>query len=422
MFKKLRNGILALNMVITSIVMILAFMVVFLITAANIQADNEHKALNNPSFAVTVDENGVVQQTLSAVDLAESEYRDAVVSAWEHRGDSTYERVEFAGRTWIYLVSYAESLVIDMSDAIAGENGATGAIVEALEGDSGTLDTPGILEKSWRINFLDITDSQKTLQDLLLTFLAVGVVMLGVIFFISLFFANRAMRPVVEAWDRQRRFVADASHELRTPLAIMSANYDALLMNKKETIESQMEWLEYMHFGMERMTKLTNDLLTLNSVENSALDPQFAEVDMSAVVGDVVASMDSLAAEKHLELRPSIASGVVVLSDRSRVEQVITALYENAVKYTPEGGAIEVSLAMSGGRVICSVRNTGEGIDPEALAHIFDRFYRADASRTSETAGYGLGLSIAKTIAEKLGGDLTAESIPDEWTTFTLTL
>jgi signal transduction histidine kinase len=401
MFKQLRNGILDFNMVITSVVMILAFAAVFFITAANIQANNEHALVNAPSLALTVDDNGTVQQTFSSLDIPESEYRDAVAYAWEHRENTSFERTEFAGRTWLYAVSYAETLVTSLdSDGI-------------IDFEPPTSDT--------KISFLDISDSLRTLQDLLLTFLAVGIVMVVVIFLISRYFANRAMRPVVEAWDRQRRFVADASHELRTPLAIISANYDALLMNREETIESQSEWLDYMRFGMDRMTKLTNDLLMLNTVEDTAIGVRLSDFDIGAVVEEVVASMEPLAKEKGIEPQLSIAPGIVVHSDRALVEQVVSVLYENALKYTEQDGTIKVSLTATGGHISCTVKNTGEGIDPEALSHIFDRFYRADASRNSETSGYGLGLSIAKSIAEKLGGDLVTESRQNGWTTFTFT-
>jgi signal transduction histidine kinase len=406
MFKKLRNGILILNMVITSIVMVLAFAVVFFITSANIQTDNEHELANAPSFAVTLDDEGVIEQRYSLIDISESDYLDSVNDAWEQRESMGFERVEFAGKTWLRSISQAQTF-IDFSTEELGEGGGQHFASADI---------------SWQVSFLDISGSQKTLRDLLLTFLAVGVVMLVVIFLISRFFANRAMRPVVEAWDKQRRFVADASHELRTPLAIMSANYDALLMNAEETVESQMEWLDYMRFGMDRMTRLTNDLLMLNSVEDTAIKTQPAPFDMSAVVSDIVASMEPLAAEKGIEPTLAITPNITVNSDQALVEQVISVLYENAIKYTEKSGTLEVALVPLNNRVSCSVRNTGAGIAPEALPHIFDRFFRTDASRNSETSGYGLGLSIAKTIAEKLGGTLIAESVPNEWTRFTFTL
>jgi signal transduction histidine kinase len=410
MFKKLRNRILVLNMVITSIVMISAFSVVYVITAANIQTDNEHELMNIPSLAITLDENGEFLQRFSLIEIPESDYSASVQEAWESRENPGVVRVEFAGKTWLRSIAQAQTLIDFVTE---------GTSETPSESPSASYELTDI---TWQVSFLDITGTQKTLRDLLLTFLAVGVVMLAVIFLISRFFANRAMRPVVQAWNQQRRFVADASHELRTPLAIISANYDALLMNKEETVESQQEWLGYMKSGMDRMTKLTNDLLVLNTIEDGGATVQAALFDLSAAVQNVVASMEPLARERGIEPRLAIAPNVTLISDQALVEQLVSALYENALKYTEKGGTIELALVPSAGRVSCSVRNTGDGIPPEAIEHIFDRFYRVDASRNSETSGYGLGLSIAKTIAEKLGGTLIAKSTPNEWTSFTLTL
>ena len=132
--------------------------------------------------------------------------------------------------------------------------------------------------------------------------------------------------------------------------------------------------------------------------------------------------MEAAAAEKGLSLSKSIGQGLVINSDQEMVRQVFAILLENAIKYCDENGQISVSLAKSGHRVICSVKNSGRGIAKEDLPRIFDRFYRADKSRAGENGGFGLGLSIAKTMINRLGGDLTAESIENEWTVFTFTL
>ena len=182
--------------------------------------------------------------------------------------------------------------------------------------------------------FLDVTMYKKTLFQLLTTLLSVGLIMLFAIFIISLYFANRVIKPISEAWERQKQFVADASHELKTPISIINANYDALLANQEETIKSQLKWLDNLKIGTNRMTKLINDLLSLAQMEDLSFVMQKVPFNMSSAVNEVILSMEAVMAEKDIELISSIKPDIIVKSDPERVKQVITILLDNAVKYT----------------------------------------------------------------------------------------
>ena len=412
MFKKLRNRLLLLNMAVTSLVMLAAFSAVYLTTYHNIQNENQKKldgmsksftissegppgqpetapdgSSSNkreqghvvsmvssdytPSFAIFVNKNGAVVDIDTIIDLPEETYSEAAQAAWQKGGQST---IDLKGRLWLYSIT-------PVSITHIYEDGRS---------------VTNVSDDRYQISFLDITDTQKTLRDLLITFIFVGLAMLAVIFFVSLYFANRSIQPISSAWEKQRQFVADASHELKTPLSIITANYDALLSNQDETIRSQREWLDYMKIGTDRMAKLINSLLLLAKMEDINIEASKAPFVISGAIDQDIASMEAAAAEKGLSLSKSIGQGLVINSDQEMVRQVFAILLENAIKYCDENGQISVSLAKSGHRIVCSVKNSGRGIAKEDLPRIFDRFYRADKSRAGENGGFGLGLSIAK--------------------------
>lgn len=433
MFRKLRNKFLFLNMIVTSLVMMTAFGIVYLTTYSNTKADIERR-LNNvsgsfviydsekpavpgsesskvvngrdkintshkvtsdytPSFVITVDKTGNVLEINSLIDIPEDEYIEAAYTAWNQKNSST---INIAERTWIYKISPVE-------------------VTRTTNGQITQTEFPDI----YQILFLDITDMLKNLNDLLFTFLFVGIGMLIVIFLISIFYANRSIRPISESWAKQKQFIADASHELKTPLTTIMTNCDVLEANENETIKSQREWLGYIKVGADRMNKLVNSLLTLARVEGLNLQTSKQSFDMAALVCDVMQSMEAATITKKLNIDRKIEFVGDIYGYEDSVRQVFTILYENAVKYVNEGGNINVSVRRTKKGVSCTVKNTGKGIPAKDLPYVFDRFYRSDTARSNEENSYGLGLSIAKSIAGQIGGKITAKSVENEWTEFT---
>lgn len=433
MFRKLRNKFLFLNMIVTSLVMMTAFGIVYLTTYSNTKADIERR-LNNvsgsfviydsekpavpgsesskvvngrdkintshkvtsdytPSFVITVDKTGNVLEINSLIDIPEDEYIEAAYTAWNQKNSST---INIAERTWIYKISPVE-------------------VTRTTNGQITQTEFPDI----YQILFLDITDMLKNLNDLLFTFLFVGIGMLIVIFLISIFYANRSIRPISESWAKQKQFIADASHELKTPLTTIMTNCDVLEANENETIKSQREWLGYIKVGADRMNKLVNSLLTLARVEGLNLQTSKQSFDIAALVCDVMQSMEAATIAKKLNIDRKIEFVGDIYGYEDSVRQVFTILYENAVKYVNEGGNINVSVRRTKKGVSCTVKNTGKGIPAKDLPYVFDRFYRSDTARSNEENSYGLGLSIAKSIAGQIGGKITAKSVENEWTEFT---
>ena len=256
---------------------------------------------------------------------------------------------------------------------------------------------------------------------------------MAVLFLLNLLFSRWALRPVQQAWNRQQQFVADASHELKTPLTVILANNAILRQRSNETIASQAQWIESTQMEAERMQGLVTDMLDLARSDAAAAKATTRErVDFSRLVEGEVLTFESVAFEKGLTWESAVAPGVAVAGDGRRLQRLVAVLLDNACKYTDPGGRIDVTLAADERAAELAVRNTGEPIAPDDLAHLFDRFYRADKARThlalssdddSPTpGGYGLGLAIAQDIAQAHKGTLRVTSTAAEGTTFTLRL
>lgn len=236
------------------------------------------------------------------------------------------------------------------------------------------------------------------------TFFAGGASLI-VIFFIALYLSGRAIKPVKEAYEAQKRFVADASHELKTPLTVISANADVLSGELGEN-----KWLSFIKAEAQRMGGLVNNLLYLAKTDASESAFETEKFSLSDAVISAVLPFESVCYEKNKKLTLSVEENISFKGDERKLSQVTAILMDNAVKNADDGGEIKVTLCEQGGRRLLTVYNTGAGIAPESLTKIFDRFYRADDSRERETGGFGLGLSIAKTIVEAHKGKIWAES------------
>lgn len=265
------------------------------------------------------------------------------------------------------------------------------------------------------------TDSWKSLA---FTLAIAGLGTLAVFFIISLLLSKWALKPVREAWDSQRQFVADASHDLKTPLTVILANTSILLKHPEHSIASESQWIESTQAEAENMQGLVNEMLELAQVE-SAQDRQgvpHEPLDFSDLVDGETLLFDSVALERNCQFDCDIEEGLQVSGDVAQLTKMVSTLVENAFKYVDERGTIEIGLRRMGKNVMLTVRNSGSTISEADLPHIFDRFYRTDKARTSGAGGFGLGLAIAREIARSHGGDITCKSNATDGTTFTVTL
>ncbi|WP_315444013.1 ATP-binding protein [uncultured Selenomonas sp.] len=227
-----------------------------------------------------------------------------------------------------------------------------------------------------------------------------------------------AMKPVREAYERQRQFAADASHELRTPLAVVLASADLLRSDPSITSPFLKQVIEDVRDEVKKMTKLVGDLLTVARTDGKANQIKPVRMDLVAAAQQTVRIMRPFAEKKDIVIDEVLPKRVEINADEQKIRQLILILVDNAVKYTPERGHISVCVQEEKGGVQISVADTGIGIAPDHQERIFDRFYRVDKARSRRMGGNGLGLAIAREIAEAHGGTISVESEMGKGTTF----
>lgn len=304
------------------------------------------------------------------------------------------------------------------------EEDAAEYAVEALKSD----DSKGFIDNyrygirceglNTRVTFVDCTRMLWSFKRFLLASITMSVAGLAVIFAVICYFAGRIVRPVAESYEKQKRFITDAGHEIKTPLAIIKANIDVMRMDMddlRETaaaddaVDSLGESLSDIDGQVDRLTSLTNDLVYLSRMEEGGSALTMTEVPLSDIVSDTAESFRALAAERKKELEIKVEPLVTVNGSTGELEKLVSILTENALKYSPEGDTIGVSLRREGRNAVLEVRNrTAEAMSEEDLAHVFERFYRADKSRNSAAGGHGIGLSMAAAIMAAHNGKIAA--------------
>jgi len=242
----------------------------------------------------------------------------------------------------------------------------------------------------------------------------VWIVMLGFALFLSRWIA----RPVEKAFATQTRFVADASHELKTPIAVINANLAVL----QDSGKKPNKWLGYIQAETLRMNGLVNSLLTLATMD----DPSYRREDATFMLDDLVESsvlpFESLIFESGINLNVDCEQGLSMTGDWDKLSQMIRILLENATKHTKEGGTIAIELKKKGNKKILTVYNQGEPISTVDGAKIFERFYRTDFARDRDSGGYGLGLSIARTIIDLHKGKIYLDTTVQDGAKFVIEL
>jgi len=407
MFKKLRRHFLLLNMMMMSLVLIVSFVGVYTAMRQSVMRENLHRldaidvpfeveghfefgarieggvdAVENLSvvhirtqafenyFRIFLNEDGELIARYMSVELEENQYMQAVGAI----GNRAEGLLNLAGRDWVFTVvgNHAGSVV----------------------------------------TFLDVTESIVALASLFPIFLIVGAVLLIVVLFISLAFSKYTVAPIELSFNKQKQFIADASHELKTPLAIINANVDA--MTTSDAFIFHIKQQTY------RMTHLVESLLELTCHDVSKNNHAYERINISQVTIRTVLTMEAIAYEKGFTFEDEIAEDIYALADLAKVEQILTILLDNALKYGEASRPIRVSLSQRSKWVVCSVSNqvADDIVNPDRL---FDRFYREDAARVHVSGGYGLGLSIAQSIVDGLGGRISVSSENGE-VTFTFML
>ena len=232
-----------------------------------------------------------------------------------------------------------------------------------------------------------------------------------------------AMAEKIENFDQSRsQFVLNASHELKTPLATMKLLLENLIYQPDMPAELRAEFMQDMNHEIDRLSGIITDLLTLTKMDSEETAIKHEKFDFTELCIGAVHALQPAAEKNRLTLTMDVAKDVTLQGDESKLGQVIYNLIDNAIKYTPEGGSVHVTMKADGRNAVFAVKDTGVGIPEEDAKHIFDRFYRVDKARSRETGGTGLGLSIVRQMVQLLRGEIKGDSVFGKGSTFTVTL
>ncbi len=252
--------------------------------------------------------------------------------------------------------------------------------------------------------FLDCYQQLRTLRNIFLWSLAADVMCILLVFTLVVLFSARAIDPVVQSTKKQKQFITDASHELKTPITVISTSLRVLEMEV-----GKQKWIDKAEAQTEKLTSLVNSLVTLSRMDEDESPLKMSEFQVSEAVIQTAESFRDYAAERGLGLNISVTPNLSYCGDEYAVRQLVSILADNAVKYATPNSDINLSLEKLRHGVKLTVSNACEEPEEESLKRMFDRFYRMDSSRNSSTGGFGIGLSIARSIAEGHKGSIRSD-------------
>lgn len=393
MFDKLKKKFILINMSLLTVVFILIFGSIYIFTTISMDRDLEHELrgiIYNPkkpapdlpmmssSIIIDLDSEHNIVKVTTFMEVDEDTLQEAIYTIIKN--EKIYDKIKIEGSNYGYLKEYTT--------------------------------------KGLKIVLMSRQPQIDVLNNLSKVFISIGSASLILLLLISIYLTNKTIKPIKENFEKQKQFIADASHELKTPLAIIRTNTSLVLSNKNSTVDSQSKWLNYINNQIERMTGLLDEMLSLAKLDTNRELEEFTVFNLSKLLNNILLTFEAVIFENKIKLESNIEENIDLKGDKESIKKVLIILLDNAIKYTNKSGEINVYLVQEKSKIRLKVKNTGEGIKEEDLEKIFERFYRVDTSRARETGGYGLGLSIAKSIVESHKGKIYAESNTEKNTTF----
>ena len=384
MLKRLRIKFVCVNMAIVTIMLCVIFGTVLHFTKVSLEQDSiqmMHSAAEKsnhpgipgapaqqPHFILHLDKNGtLVASSSNYYDLTDVAFLDELIAA-------------------------------------AAASGEPAGVISQYDLRFCRINTP------WgqKLVFADMSAENSILSSLLRNCCIIALASFLLFLVISILLSKWAIRPVEEAWQQQKQFVADASHELKTPLTVIMTNAE-LLQKPDQNDASKAQFSSSILIMANQMRGLVESLLALARADNSTEHDAFAEVDLSQLIAEAILPFEPLYFEKGLTLEEEIDSGIRLKGIEAHLRQLPDILLDNAMKYADPNTAVHIHLKKHGLHALLSVSNAGPTIPPDEISLIFRRFYRSDKAR-SRTGSYGLGLSIAQSITDAHRGKIWAES------------
>ena len=416
MIKKLRRRIILVNMLLVGIVILMIFAVVCVNSYSNAEQELERglsRVAENQGFG------DMPFDKKEEFKIGNPEQNN------EMHGDREFDRPVQISSYIVVQVDKDGNITSTKESDLSMDEDDLKACVETVmkeQNMSGQIDGYSLMyvkhdtPDGYSISFADNSGIYSSLWNTLLLTFALFIGSMAVIFFISLVLSGFAVKPVKTAWEQQKQFVADASHELKTPLTVILANNNIMMSHTENCVKDEMQWLESTEEEAQHMKKLIDQMLFLAKSDAGETNVEMSDVDFSEIVEGASLNFEPVAFEKNVMIDSQIESEITLRGNATQLNQLTHILIDNAVKYSAENSTVTISLSKSGDTTEFSVNNHGTVIAQDDLEHIFDRFYRAEKSRT--TKGYGLGLSIAQKIVQGMNGKLTAESNEQDGTTF----
>lgn len=267
--------------------------------------------------------------------------------------------------------------------------------------------------------FVDCSNGFYNANRLLFRTLIIGLIALLAMVVLVFIFSGKAVAPVVESLEKQKRFITDAGHELKTPLSVISANMDVIEMEAGCS-----EWTKSTKNQIKRMDGLIKNLLTLSRMEEENIHLVFSDINISKIAEETSLYFNAIADYKKIKYTVDIEKDIHINGDKNACNQLLTLLIDNAMKYVSDEGSVNVILVSDkkDRNAILEISNTCDKIPEGKLERLFDRFYRVDNSRSRESGGYGIGLSVARAITTSHGGSIVAKADGDNILRFVISL
>lgn len=357
-----------------------------------------------------------VTQTITAIDKALTDVLDRTpLPAFD-------DRVDWLQRSnCIILVRQDETVTAYNADTLDRED-LEEIVDRSVEDGEESFSIDGRYYKATRRNVLgnnmtvyavyDWTNDRADLAEAGVVTALVYFFCLVLLFIFGNMVAKQVVEPVRKSYEQQKKLVADASHELKTPIAIIGANLSLIASDPDSTVEQNSHWFKNIESQLGRMSALIADMLELHRADEARNKPETVE-DVSGLLGGVLLSFEARCFEKKVSLTEELQPDVKSRCIKQNIERLYAIMMDNALKYTPEGGRIDVTLRSDKKNVVIHFKNYGIGIPKEHIPKIFDRFYRVDNARTQSTQqgnSFGLGLSLAKSIVLDHDGTITCDS------------
>lgn len=253
--------------------------------------------------------------------------------------------------------------------------------------------------------YLDCLNDLQSIQNFAVNSMLVGGIFLVLVLILVSVFSKRAIRPVVESMEKQKQFITDAGHEIKTPIAIILANTEVI-----EMCEGESEWTRSIKNQVSRLTELVGSLLMLSKMDETRQQIEMGEVKFGKLIKEISDSFHTMLVQKNQKLELMVDEKLSVYGNEKEIRQLGTILMDNAVKYTPDGGKMRISLKRKEKMAVLDFYNECESLPQGDLNRLFDRFYRTDSSRSRESGGYGIGLSVAKAVVKNHKGKISVKA------------